>query len=259
MRLSFAMPTFNRAELLKNRIPDYVAHMDDDMELHVRDNGSTDDTWNVLQSMPHDRVNLWRDSVGTHVKVGFLRVLYTAAQDSDYVVLMSDEDIPDWNIVPDFTAWLNLHKPVFASTRFDHSEGFHRGRTGGDIPVTEFFRASFYCSGLVYRSAELLESIDVIWPRLDHNDFLKIYAESGCVLTTYDKPGAKMWAPHFLCKQVDQVGTDIVMDDGTRYWKPENRKKLSTSYQALCDDLHEKTHRDIYRQAKNETLIRSWG
>jgi glycosyltransferase involved in cell wall biosynthesis len=253
------MPTFNRSELLKIRIADYVAHMDDDMELHVRDNGSTDDTWNVLQSMPHARVNLARDPVDTHVKVGFLRVLYTAAEQSDYVVLMSDEDIPDWNILPDFKAWLTDNEPVFASTRFDHSEGFHRGRTGGHIPVTEFFRSSFYCSGLVYRSEELLEAIDVVWPRLDDNDFLKIYAEAGCVLAMYDKPGPKLWAPHFLCKQVDQLDTHIVMDDGSRYWKPDNRRKLSTSYQALCDDLHEKTGRDIYRQAKNETLIRSWG
>ena len=258
MRIGFAMPTYNRSALLKKRVPEYVANMDDDMALHVRDNGSTDDTWQVLESMPHERVRLDRDPVDTHVKVGFLRVLESAARDSDYVVLMSDEDVPDWNVLPVFRDWLIEHEPVFASTQFQHSGGFHRGRLGGDIGVTESFSSSFYCSGLVFRSRDLLEVIPIIFDMLADNQFLRIYAESGCVLALFNREGRRMWSPHYLCRQVDQLDTDIVMDDGSHYWRPDSRQVLYESFQAFCGALLGWSGNDVFRAAKRDSLIAGW-
>jgi hypothetical protein len=262
MNISFAIPTKNRAETLKRSMANYLLHMDRSMRLHIVDNGSIDKTWNYLNYF-HDnstQVEVIRQPQGTHVKTGFLRALTEAAQTGDYVILMSDEDEIDWNVLPEFTEWLETEKPSFASTQFTHSEGFHRGRHGGTIDPSDWFASAFYCSGLVYRSEHLLKAAGTIWPRLAENHFLKIYAEAGLTLAMFAENEPMLWAPHHLTKQREQLDTHIVMDDGSRYWNPQNRALLAQHYDHLLGYLTGKESKNspTWQAAKKDKLINTW-
>lgn len=260
MRYGIAIPTFNRAETLIRSVSNYLAYMDDTTSLHIVDNGSTDETWSRIQQLQSTRIHTHRDPVDTHVKDGFLRALVDAAQHSDYTILMSDEDEIDWNVWPVFTEWIEHTEPSFVSTTFHHSEGFTRGNRAGTISPNQFFSASFYCSGLVYRSEDLLEAAEVIWPILHSNHFLKIYAEAGLVLPLFTTGRPLYWSDLRLAKQREQLDTHIVMDDGTRYWQPENRRTLAEDYGKLIEFLtsHYPKETKTWGQARNETLISSW-
>lgn len=262
MRTAFAIPTKNRAETLQRTLDNYQVHMHSDMQLHVNDNGSTDNTPDILEAalIADSRLSTYWDPPGTHVKDGFLKVLYNAAETSDYVVLMSDEDEIDWTKWDDFNTWLENNHPTFASTQFDHSEGFYRGRPGGHISPTDWFASAFYCSGLVYNSKAIREAIDIIWPLVEHNHFVKIYAEAAVALAMYADSGPMLWAPHHVAKQREQLDTFIVMDDGSRYWKPENRRILSDDYDQVLHYLTLKLpeNKHTWQAAHSDTLIQTW-
>lgn len=258
MRYTIAIPTYNRAETLKAALVDYTLHMPKNVSLVVVDNGSTDKTPLYLDAVHGKRIHTILEP--GHVKTAFLEALHAASLTSDYTILMSDEDSINWDQLDQLTAWLNQYQPVFASTKFTHSEGFVRGRQHGTITADDWFASAFYCSGLIYRSDTVWDAIDWTEPKVLSNDFIDIYAEAVLALHAYTTDDPVLWAPFTIARQREQLPTYITMSDGTPYWKPDNRKKLATAYDQLLtrlnEDYAEKKHR--WDAARKDKLIKTW-
>lgn len=257
--IAIAIPTKNRAETVRRTIEHTLAGMPDSLTLVVLDNGSDDNTTEVIDSFEHPRYYTLHDPRGTHVKDGFLRVLDTSP--AEYTILMSDEDRIDWDNYAELERHLDTHPnpPRFLSTVFRHSQGFVRSGTPGPIRPDNWFASSFYCSGLVWSHEAIGHANDLLWHKLHTNDFLKIYAEAGITLANLPY-NSSVWYPKEVTRQREQLVTFITMDDGTPYWERQNRSKLYQSYQELLDYLIdvEPEHSDTWNLARHDSLIGSW-
>ena len=92
MKLSVVISTFNRANELKKTLELLSAFKDEPIEYVVRDNGSTDNTSEILQGFMDDR----RFKISKSVEnVGLDENLHQAikAATGEYIWLLSDDDL----------------------------------------------------------------------------------------------------------------------------------------------------------------------
>ena len=89
MKLSIAIPTYNRAGVLKETLESILPQMRSGVEIVISDNGSTDDTLESLRAYPQIRV------VGFHINQGIDHNIVNVIKHSlgEYVFLFSDDDI----------------------------------------------------------------------------------------------------------------------------------------------------------------------
>lgn len=254
--ITIAIPTFNRAGILRQTIDETLEKMPENFSLLVLDNGSTDATESILTETKHPRFDRLRDPVGTHVKDGFFALLDYPK--TDYVLLMSDEDRIAWEHSRQLEELLETEQPNYLATSFRHENFFRHGE--GSIKPNSWFRSAFYCSGMVFRREPLREAIARMWPLLHASHFLEIYGEAGLVLHML-KHGKAQWLPVELTRQKHLLPTEITMSDGSPYWRPDNRKKLKTDYLELLTRLEEldPDSTRVWQEARSDNLINSWG
>lgn len=95
---TIAIPTFNRAPLLKDCIDSALAQTFDRFEVVVSDNASTDDTQNVLAGFDDSRLRIVRQDTNIGLIPNWNACL--AAARGDYVVILPDDD----RLAPHFLA-----------------------------------------------------------------------------------------------------------------------------------------------------------
>ncbi|MFV0605191.1 MAG: glycosyltransferase family 2 protein [Niabella sp.] len=64
MKFSIITPIYNRADIIKETLPHILNQDFDEYEVIVVDDGSTDNTWDVLQSISHDKLRIFRKENG---------------------------------------------------------------------------------------------------------------------------------------------------------------------------------------------------
>ncbi|MBF9017745.1 MULTISPECIES: glycosyltransferase family 2 protein [unclassified Oceanispirochaeta] len=89
--LSICIPTYNRADKVLKCILSSLEVVSNEIEVFVCDNGSEDDTWNVLNSIIDNRLRIIRNSVNCGFALNLLRVVEESK--SNFVFLMSDDDL----------------------------------------------------------------------------------------------------------------------------------------------------------------------
>jgi glycosyltransferase involved in cell wall biosynthesis len=126
--VTIAIPTFNRAALLRGCIQAVLAQTYDNIEILVSDNASRDDTGKVLQEFSDKRLRVLRQKTNIGLLPNWNACL--AAARGEYVVFVSDDDrISPWFLercvgvlgtksrVPIVVALTNCHLTSFGQTK----------------------------------------------------------------------------------------------------------------------------------------------
>ena len=257
--IGIAIPTKNRAETLQRTIEATLEGMPENASLHVLDNGSDDKTAEVIEDVSHARFYGYSDPPGTHPKDSFFTVLEEAARVNDYVILLSDEDDVLWDGFEQLTDLLTNNRAGFVSTTFVCPPHFTRSNRSGAITPGNWFASAFYCSGLVFNSADLLKVVDSVRPRIHESAFVSIYAESALTLAMMPH-NPHLWSPIELCRKREELKTLFVMTDGTAYWEPNNRRKILADYLTDVDYLRQvfPEHATVWERARHDNLLNSW-
>ncbi len=97
-RLTIAIPTFNRATLLRRALESALAQTSEHISILVSDNGSTDDTPNVIAQYSDCRLrSIRRETTVPRARHG---ALIFAEIDTEFVLVLSDDDY----IEPEFSS-----------------------------------------------------------------------------------------------------------------------------------------------------------
>lgn len=91
LKLTVGIPTFNRAELLKEAIKSVLAQDYTDFRLIVSDNASADHTPEVVRSFADERIDYIRSERNIGALANFSRLIGLA--DTEFLMLLPDDDI----------------------------------------------------------------------------------------------------------------------------------------------------------------------
>ena len=93
--ITIAIPTFNRAAMLRGCIQSALAQTYENLEILISDNASTDDTQKVLQEFNDKRLRVMRQEINIGLLPNWNACL--AAAGGEYVVFVCDDDrISPW-------------------------------------------------------------------------------------------------------------------------------------------------------------------
>ncbi|GGX16424.1 hypothetical protein GCM10007242_23740 [Pigmentiphaga litoralis] len=101
-RLTIGIPTWNRELLLKEQLQLLSACATEDVEILVCDNGSTDQTWELIMRFQGDtahRFRALRNGTNLGADVNYLRVLEAAT--GQWVWMIGDDDRIDFSLLPE--------------------------------------------------------------------------------------------------------------------------------------------------------------
>jgi glycosyltransferase involved in cell wall biosynthesis len=141
MRCAVIVPTYNRPDALAAVLEGYLAQDDRDFELVVADDGSTNETREVVEAFkaraPFPVRHVWQEDRG--FRLAAVRNRAVASTDADYIIFTDGDCIPP----PYFVA---AHKRLaerghfLAGSRMLLSEGFTREILASRIPVQAWSR-----------------------------------------------------------------------------------------------------------------------
>lgn len=91
-KLSVCIPTYNRSELLKQTLESVLCQINDEVEIVVCDNASSDDTYKVINEyIKKNTISYYRNKKNMGMDYNFLQCLRNAT--GEYIQLLSDDDI----------------------------------------------------------------------------------------------------------------------------------------------------------------------
>jgi hypothetical protein len=129
-KVTIAIPTYNRSELLKTSLQSVLAQDYSDFQVLVLDNASTDDTEAVVRSQADSRITYVRNETNIGMFRNWKRTV--EINSSPYLSILSDDD----RLLPNF-----IRESVLALDKHPHA-GFSVGRAefidtnGVPLPIT---------------------------------------------------------------------------------------------------------------------------
>lgn len=96
--LSFCIPTYNKADIIFDRVMRILQYSGNDIEVVVTDDGSTDNTSERLHQIEDDRFKYFRNASN----IGFARNVIKSMEHAsgDYLMYLSDRDIVITDTIP---------------------------------------------------------------------------------------------------------------------------------------------------------------
>ncbi len=91
MKLTIAIPTYNRVEYLIQCLESILSQITDEVEVIVSDNCSEDSTEEIIKKQYFNQVKYYRHKQNVGMDLNFLNCLEKAS--GDYILIMSDDDI----------------------------------------------------------------------------------------------------------------------------------------------------------------------
>lgn len=218
--VTVAYPTFNRGERIHANVLRIIASgwLDSpDHELLVLIDGSTDDTVDLLSTVNHPRLRVVRNERNEGFEFSFWRLFGLA--ESDYLWVLSDEDLLDFNEVSTIESQIRRHQP---SLLVGAVQGRRAARSG---PIGESWRsATTYISGLIFRVSDIRELIERFPHLVRGNSFTRIYPQCVAGLLLYVSGKALVYTQHSSAVAVpSRYETEIRPRDGGNYWDLERR------------------------------------
>jgi len=108
--VSFCIPTFNRAEKIYALILEILSYSDNDIEVVVLDNCSTDSTKNKLLTISDKRFSFYENEINIGGKDNCLKVLTLGI--GEYVCLCLDKDFINHNYIKDLITFIKFNPEV---------------------------------------------------------------------------------------------------------------------------------------------------
>lgn len=107
--LSFCIPTYNKADIIFDRVMRILQYSGNDIEVAVTDDGSTDNTYERLQQIQDDRFKYFRNTSN----IGFARNVIKSMEHAsgDYLMYLSDRDIVITDMIPALIQRLKTGRP----------------------------------------------------------------------------------------------------------------------------------------------------
>ena len=102
--LSFCIPTYNNINSLQRLVLDILTYNNSDIEIVVLDNGSTDDTLNVLQDIKDDRLHVYTNGENKGALFNMVNVLDKGK--GEFLVYCTDHDYVDKQKIDVFKVFL---------------------------------------------------------------------------------------------------------------------------------------------------------
>jgi hypothetical protein len=169
-RFTVVIPTWNRSDMLARAIPSALSQTLEDIEVFVSDNGSTDDTAEVVRSFddPRLRYEPLPDNIGMHGNWNRCLTFGTAP----YIAFLHDDDLWYPANLERKAAFLDAHPTVGAvhspidradadGTVYDRGVVFGGGSPVGVEPGHRFIRRQMHHAGLIEFSGTALRRSSV--------------------------------------------------------------------------------------------------
>ena len=111
-RVSVIMPVYNCAPFLRESVASVLAQTFSDLELILVDDGSSDGSWEVVQTLADKRLRSFRFE--RNVGVGFARNFAIAKADCEYLVFLDADDVAHPTRIAVQTAYLESSPDIGA-------------------------------------------------------------------------------------------------------------------------------------------------
>lgn len=164
MRLIIAIPTFNRAGKLSDRLQELIPQLTPEVAIHVFDNASTDHTEQVVAECNHPSLRYSRSTGNLGMCGNFIRCFVTP--ESDWLWILGDDD----PVQPDaLSRILQLIQKTPANIVSFNTNCNHNARNEVVAGLARLFEIKdttslMHISSNLYRISRLRESFKVLTP-----------------------------------------------------------------------------------------------
>jgi len=238
--LTFCIPTYNRSTSVHRLVSTILSRPDRDIEVVVLDNGSTDDTMEVLGHLADRRLKVRTNGQNRGALFNMVNVLGHGS--GRFVVYSTDQDRTDAALIPDFKSFLASHPEVscgycsFDAPDCKPNEIFVRGfdcvnaiAYKGRHPTGYFFRNEHLQS---IRLAERFSDFEVV----DLFPLEFAFAEVGLMGAgaIYHRP---LFSPNTGSEVATHKSATTNGQSRTAFFAPAARLKLALSYSRHIEQL----------------------
>jgi glycosyltransferase involved in cell wall biosynthesis len=250
--LTVAIPTFNRIDAAQKTLKSLSPIFNQpQVKILVIDNGSTDGTYPTLQeSFPsvHNLESLrFEDNLGFFES--FLRLFENA--NSDYLLLLSDEDEVNLVELPALLRYLQIKKPGYISSQFFKDGQLYRGNhLTQSISLLDLEKSSFYISGLVFNVSKSQKITLKMRDGLKANPFILLYPQTYLALMLKISDGG-YWLESILASKRDNLPTSVVDARQESYTSKSSRISQHFGWEEMVkkiisDERDKLSRRDIF-------------
>jgi glycosyltransferase involved in cell wall biosynthesis len=263
-KLSICIPTYNRGEIVKKTIENILTCKEKDIEVVVSNNGSTDNTDELIRSISDDRLKYIGNKQNQGFTYNLLKVIEFAT--ADFVFLLSDEDDLILEPIKDIINIIERKQDVSAilGSVYDKRNNYlikYKNRTykKGKIAFQKHSFSHQYMSGMILNKN--LIDFDNLW--IEQNKikkgFLDIYPHV-YILNNLCYMGDVVTLKQIICKQRDigKPSEDIIGENA--YIMPIERINLfqknieSLSYYSINSKIVIQTFIKLYLWTLNQIL-----
>lgn len=209
--LSICISTYNRVEIISKNVKTYLQNLPKrSVELVVCDNGSDDNTFEILNEIKDDRFNLYRNKTNKGFSYNLSKVIRLAK--GDFTLIISDEDMINFNNLKYLLDFIseNDTKDNITGIVFNSSFETDENTTKTDEFLNLVYGRVSYMSGIVYNRLKMEKD--------DFVPFKSYYPHMGIILNMCCK-GRIIFSklPIFI------NGEESKMSNMSTYMYPEQR------------------------------------
>jgi len=238
--LSICIPTYNRAQGVYKQVTDILKCGDSDIEVVVLDNGSADETLNILHAIKDERLIVYSNGEN---KGGIYNALHVLNKGRGrYVVLSLDKDQINPNEIREFKLFLMGHPDVACGYCAQNTQSAIEPElfSKGYLAVKNIGYKMHHPTGYFFNN-DLLRSVDLIGRFSDQSvvggfPFDFAFAEL-CLMgdgAIYHKPICILQPPHMAAKE-KSFSTNGNSKDA--YFSPGGKLKMAINFSRHINTL----------------------
>lgn len=240
IKLSFCIPTYNRAQIVNQVVTEILQCADSDIEVVVLDNGSTDDTLSILHAIKDERLVVYSNGENKGGLYNVVNVINKAR--GEFLVFSTDKDHIDFKEINQYKLFLSQHPDVAAGycTFNSNSEVKYEIFQKGYQAINNIAYKGRHPTGYFFNNA-LLKSIRHVEKFSDYNfvdmfPFEFIFAEL-CLLGN----GAVYHVPMFTLESGEMAAKHKSYNASGKtkeaFFSPQARLKLAVNYTKHINSL----------------------
>lgn len=238
MTLTIAIPTFNRKREIEGLLTKLSSqHQDFEFKYLIIDDGSTDGTFECLESLnldPEVFTILSRENRG-YART-FLELLTRA--ETEWVLLTSDDDEIDLQSIVQIENQMMAPEISIIVTNWEFSDGrILRGNRGSALLQAPDTDQAMHAPGIIYRPSGLVPAMRALESALD-SDSEAAFFYPQIILTAHAVASrSAIFSPLTPVKELAGLPSNLVNSDGINYWHPLSRIGQYLAFVPLFEDL----------------------